>query len=146
MRRTLVPLVIVACLLLCGSCGGSTEYFPLSAGAEWEYSVDYVGFFGTPQKGKVATRIENTETINGKTYYKVVTVSSGIPGYENSSKCYRRDDDGIYEFDGTQDQLFLPLPLETGRTWTVNDGNQTWTFHVDGVETAHLISKNTMTA
>jgi hypothetical protein len=141
MRHTAGLLFLVACVVLFLGCTRSTEYFPLSQGAQWEYSVDYLGFFGTPQKGKVVTRVDGTEVMNGKTYYKMVTVSSGIPGFENSSKYYRRDDEGIYEFDGTNEQLILPFPLEVGRTWTVNEGNQKWTYRVEGIETAHLISK-----
>jgi len=141
MRRTFGALIIVACLVVCGRCGRSTDYFPLSPSAQWEYSVDYTGFFGSPQKGKVVTRVEGTKVINGTTYYTVATVSSGIPGATNGSKYYRKDTSGIYEFDGTNEQLFLPSSLEVGRTWTVNEGNQQWTFRVEGIETAHLISK-----
>jgi hypothetical protein len=139
--KNIPGLLLVACAVLICGCARSTDYFPLSSGAQWEYSVDYTGFFGNPQKGKIVTRIEGTEVINGKTYYKVATVSSGIPGGENRSKYYRRGDDGIYEFDGTNEHLFLPFPLEDGRTWTVNEGNKQWTFRVEGRETAHLITK-----
>jgi hypothetical protein len=139
--KSIASLLLIICLLMVCRCTRSTDYFPLSKGAQWEYSVDYAGFFGSPEKGKIVTRIEGTEVINGRTYYKMATVSSGIPGAENGSKYYRKDDDGIYQFDGTNEQLFLPLPLETGRTWTVNEGDKQWNFRVEGRETAHLISK-----
>jgi hypothetical protein len=141
MRHSACPLLLAACVVLLFGCARSTEYFPLSPGAQWEYSVDYTGFFGSPEKGKLVTRIEGTEVINGKTYYKIATVSSGIPGATNGSRYYRKDTDGIYTLDGTNEQLFLPLPLEAGRSWTVNEGNREWTYRVDGIETAHLISK-----
>lgn len=141
MRHSALPFFLVACVVLFCGCGGSREYFPLSPSAQWEYSVDYAGSFGIPQKGKVVTRVEGTEVINGKTYYKVATVSSGMPGAKDGSKYYRHDTSGIYEFDGTNEQLFLPSSLDVGRTWTVNEGNQAWTFRVEGIETAHLISK-----
>src|SRR5262245_25315804 len=97
------------------SGGPNKDYFPYHDGARWEYAVEAMVPFSGVQKGKVISRVDGEETINGKKYYKLVTVYSGIPGAEAEVLYLRKAKDGIYKIDGkykdNPEYLLVPLPL-----------------------------------
>ena len=118
-----VSYMIIAVLLVLSACAKQKgeEYFPeASNGALWEYVFNYDSPTGS-QKGNIGIRIDGEETINGKKYYKEVTI---ILGNLNPEICYKRKTkEGIYRIDDKhKDQpeyLLTPFPLKVGNTWTV---------------------------
>lgn len=100
-----------------------SSYFPLSDGAEWVYAAQYFAPAAGVQKGKVVVRVDGTEIINGKTYSRLVTLFSGIPGAMDQTDYYRTAKEGIYIVHGREknsaEQLYLPFPIEVGKSWTV---------------------------
>lgn len=122
-----------------------SSYFPLSDGAEWVYAAQYFAPAAGVQKGKVVVRVDGTEIINGKTYSRLVTLFSGIPGAMDLTDYYRTDKEGIYIVHGREknsaEQLYLPFPIEVGKSWTVKGPDGLFRYQVEGMETAHLIEK-----
>jgi len=120
------------------------EYFlepPI--GARWEYSLENMVPFLGVQKGKVLRRVDGEETINGKTYFKTVTVFSGIPGRESYHYYWRKGPDGLYEIDGTDlpEYLDTPLPLTVGMNWTVQYPNEQQKCSAEAIETVELFDR-----
>jgi hypothetical protein len=139
--RLITLLLFISLGLGMSACTRATSYFPLEAGATWEYTVEYPTMFSGPKKAKLVSRIEGTQTIDGKTYFKMVTVSSGMPGAKDGTTFYRIGDDGVYQHDGNEEQLFLPSSLKEGTSWTINGPNGALHYRVEGIETAHLVDK-----
>lgn len=116
------------------------EYFPIADGSKWEYSIDYARSDIGVQKGKVVTRVDGQETIDDQIYFKLVTVSSGVPGAESTVEYYRNANDGLYQRSakGSSEILFLPAPLEIGKTWTIADPTGDIHYRIEAIETAEL--------
>ncbi|HYX72217.1 MAG TPA: hypothetical protein VE732_05560, partial [Nitrososphaera sp.] len=109
----------------CAQNGGK-NYFPLADGAKW----DYVGNFSTAS-GKqfsvhMTSRVEGETLINGKRYFKFVTMSdfSGVPEVGRQIedvRYYRVGKDGIYVRPGSDtdkpELLEMPTPIPIDVKW-----------------------------
>jgi hypothetical protein len=151
MTRNLTATIFAILLLFLASPKvKGEEYFPKAMeGAEWEYSVEY-GKHGTVpsvaiQKGKLLMRVVGEETINGKTYTKYQTVSSGISEVESLISYDRRSPEGIYWIDGehkdSSEYLETPLPVSIGRSWAVQRPNIGLKKHckAEAIETVEVL-------
>src|SRR5438132_9291215 len=76
------------------------DYFPLSAGSKWIYAIEYIASGLGVQKGKEASRVDGEEKINGNSYYRIISVYSGIPGAESDTNYYRKTQSGVYLIEG----------------------------------------------
>ena len=115
--------VLAGIFSLVFSCVGikqkDVEYFPMSDGARWEYHMEAVN---NPEiQGEMVFLIDGEKTISGNKYYRGIKSYSNIDIPQNTSY-YRKAKDGIYivvdEREGLGEQLLLPLPPTTGKTWT----------------------------
>ena len=123
-----------------------SDYAPLSNKSRWTYSVEYRGPFGGVQTGKMVRRVDGKETIQGKTYYKIVTVFSGIPGIEPDVSYLRLSKDGTWKIMGKhkdKPECLVSAPsLDVGTTWTVTDPEgKRKEYRVVGKETAELFDR-----
>src|SRR5262249_49777884 len=75
----------------------SPDYHPLKQGARWEYDFEFQVGVLPVQKGTASRRIDGEERINGKTFVKLVMVTTGIPGFDPETRYFRTDDSGTYE-------------------------------------------------
>jgi hypothetical protein len=112
-------LLVILSLTSVGAKQEGEEYFPMSDGARWEYVTKYcVG--SNCNDGKLTSSIDGEETIDGKKYYKFVTIGHGVSGQKISYN--RKAEEGIFSSSaGHKDkpeQLVLPIPLSVGKTWT----------------------------
>ena len=143
---------------LCGGGGAALWYFairdarrdyhPLREGSKWEYDFELqmVDLIPLPvQKGAAIQRIEGTEKINGKEYFKSVTVTSGIPGMDAEVEYLRKDATGIYELSKKNinlgEQLVIPEPPEIGKEWTMQNKLGEFRCRIEGKEDVHLGEK-----
>jgi len=144
--RWMIPLLAVASVAAC-SQGGSfaPDYTPLGDGYRWEYAVSYVALFIGKSEGKAVARIEGSETIDGKSYFKAILVYSGIPGAEPETIFMRKGSDGLYQVNGKHtaagEYLALPLPLEVGKSWTIETPFSSMKCNIDAKESALLFEK-----
>ena len=85
------------------------------------------------------------ETIKGNKYFKLVTVSSGIPGYPTLVQYVRIDTQGKHVIEGDDDTKTeyteIPFPVKVGKTWTVKKPKGDWHYTAEGIETLHLIDR-----
>ena len=142
-------LRITTCFLtaLLASCMGQNEldYHPMSVGSKWEYLGKMKRGPGEIISVKSTGLIEGKETINGKEYYKLVTVYEGASGFPPKTVSYlRKTEDGIYLLAGEQkdkpELLSAPLPLKVGKTWELATHSPTvkGEYRVEGIETVSL--------
>jgi hypothetical protein len=120
-------------------------YFPKAVkGAQWEYAVRYSTPSGN-QMGGMMINIGGEESINGKTYYKQITLIKGIPGPASRVSYNRRAKEGIYKIDDTtaakREYLTTPFPLKVGDTWTTQTSDGQTQFRAEKLETIELINK-----
>jgi hypothetical protein len=143
LKFALLGVISILLFVSCSEQQGES-YFPESSkGSQWEYSIEYTTPFAGIQKGKVLTRVDEEVVIDGKSYFKYVTVFSGIPGAKSEINYYRRAKDGIYKTSDKDipEYLVTPFPLTVGKTWTVKDSNNEIEYRVDRIETAELFDK-----
>lgn len=121
------------------------DYFPLDVGSKCTYAIEYIAFGVGGQKGRAASRIDGEETISGNSYYRLVTVYSGIPGAESETTFYRKTATGVFVIQGKHkdhpEVLYLPLPLKVGLEWTTTLAEMTIHNRVVSNETAQLFDK-----
>jgi hypothetical protein len=150
MKKLMLIISMLIIILISGtSCSNFSEstkdYFPLSTGMKREYDMVYSNPFKS-DKGKILMKIENTETINDKNYYKMTYVYSGLPGLESETYYIRVAEDGYYAMKKTnntlsQEYLHIKLPLEVGISWQSFSPNGEIEYTVQGIETLELINK-----
>ncbi len=118
------------------------NYFPISVGAKWEYSLEYYAADVGSRKGKATTIVDGEEEINGKKYYKEVTQYGGIPGGKAKISYSRIAKGGIYRIDGAQkdrpELLHIPFPIGVGTSWKMQDKDGSVEFRVEGTETLEM--------
>jgi len=130
----------------CG-CGGTSvqQYFPLKEGAKWNYSLELLMPFGNVVKGELVSRIDGMEEVGGKDYYKLVSVSSGIPGAEPEYQFMRVDDKGVYAIDSKNrdfgEYLVAPVPFQAGGSWEVVSSKGKQTCTLESFEPAEMIEE-----
>ena len=137
-----VSYMLIAALLVLSACAKQKgeEYFPETTnGAQWEYVFNYVSPTGS-HNGYIGIRIDGEETINGKKYYKEVTVILGNPDPEI---CYKRKTkEGIYRIDGKHkdkpEYLVTPFPLKVGNTWTVKAPDGLTRYQAQKIESVEV--------
>jgi hypothetical protein len=120
-------------------------YFPKgSNGSQWEYGVRYSTPEGV-QMGGMLIQISGEETINGKTYYKQITITKGIPGAGAHVSYNRRAKEGIYKIDDNtitrQEYLTTPFPMKVGTMWTAKTSQGHTQFKAEKIETVELNDK-----
>jgi hypothetical protein len=129
------------------SCGEQKEldYHPMSIGAQWEYSGTMRLGSGEVVNVKSAGCITDTEILQGKQYYKLVTTYEGAPGTPPQTVNYlRKTEEGIYLITADQkdkpELLSTPLPIKTGSTWEFASYSPTvkGTYRVEGRETVYV--------
>jgi hypothetical protein len=119
-------VVVVGLLILpaCSKPQQGEEYFPqISKGSQWEYLVKFIAPSGKVMDGRLSVSIEGKDDINGKKYFKQVSLISGLPGAKPQIGYSRRTEQGIFRIEGTskdtQEYLATPFPLTVGNSWTV---------------------------
>jgi hypothetical protein len=125
-------LVIFSLIFSCTN--KADDYFPMSDGAKWVYSVEVLSKHTSAQpslKGEMVVLIDGEETINGKRYYKQAS-SSTLPGMEQTVVYLRKTKDGVYSAgkEGKKERLELPLPPTVGKTWSAETIYNNQTIHV----------------
>lgn len=120
---------IALCLLLttAPACAkaGVKDYFPLAAGARWEYAGRLSspnGQFDVP----ASIHIDGETIIRGRRYLKYIIASdlsalTKSPRRSEEVRYYRKAQDGIYfllgKDTGGDELLEMPLPIPTGVSW-----------------------------
>lgn len=115
---------------------GRKDYFPLAAGARWEYAGRIFspnGQFDAP----TSIRIDGETIIRGKRYLKYVIESdlsavTKSPRRSEEVRYYRASQDGIYfllskDTEGNE-LLEMPLPIPTGISW-LSGTSEVWAEH-----------------
>jgi hypothetical protein len=148
MLRRLLYLIIFIILLAMSACSKQQQgeiYFPkASNGAQWVYGLRYSTPAGE-QMGGMLIRIGNEETINGKKYYKQITLTKGVPGAETHVSYNRRTKEGIYKIDESttdrREYLTTPFPVKVGSTWTALTSDGQTRYKAEKLETLELNDK-----
>ena len=148
--NSIYKILCLVTLLMIGCSGqdGKT-YFPLRETSTWEYTTEYLisaGWRGShASTGRTVVRIDGMETINGKKYYKVVSVTTGIPGVEPEINYYRKTSDGIYivsqRYRDLPEQLYFPASIEIGTTWNVQNPESDFRYLIKDIADAELIDQ-----
>jgi len=142
MRKALYMFIVLLILFACSKQQPGEIYFPkASNGTQWEYLLKYTTPGGV-YKGRMIIRINGEETINGKTYYKQVTLTSGIPGEKPHISFNRRTKEGIYKIDENNnarpEYLVTPFPIKVGTTWTARTSDGQTRYQAEKIETVEL--------
>ena len=139
-----IPYVIIVMLLVLSACSKQQgeEFFPKATnGAQWEYAVRYSTPAGV-HMGKISISVGGEETINGKTYHKQTTITSGIPNAESHISYSRRSKEGIYQIDENNisrpEYLVTPFPVEVGNIWTAQSSDRKTQYRAEKIETLEL--------
>ena len=144
MKNSAFVLLAVS-LVMAGCTKKEPDYYPLSEGMRWEYDCSFMNSLGITQQGKRISRIDGKESINDKTYWKGITVWSGLHGFEPQCEYYRKNENGIYSISGTHknqpEVLLMPLPLVIGKRWTTVVGDVSMDWVVESTETVELMNK-----
>ncbi len=149
MQRRLVYMIIITLLTL-SACSKQPQgqpqgdiYYPKgSNGAQWAYGIRYSAPEGV-QTGGMLIQIGGEETINGKTYYKQITLTKGVPGAGTHVSYNRRAKEGIYKIDDKtrQEYLTTPFPMKVGNIWTTKTSDVQTQFKAEKIETVELNDK-----
>lgn len=123
----------------------SADYFPISVGMKLQYNI-VQSKADTNVEGKALMKIENTETINGKSYFIITYDYSGIPGLEPETYYTRLAEDGYYSMKKTNnvlspEYLDVKLPLDAGTNWKSNSPEGEIEYTVQGMENLELMNK-----
>jgi hypothetical protein len=147
MMRREAFYMIVSVLLILSACAKQQgeEFFPkASIGAQWEYTLVYETPAGA-QKGRIVISIDGKETIHGETYYKQVSLISGLPGQKPQISYNRRTKEGIYKIDDNHkdkpEYLMIPFPIAVGSTWTVQSPDGQTYYRAEKIEPMTLPSR-----
>ena len=139
-----IPHFLVIILLSC-SHEKSKDYFPMSVGNKWEYTFHYGSIFGV-NEGRAITRISETVKIDGKKYFKYITVFSGLPGAEPVIEYVRKTKEGIYRIKGDNmsfgEYLDTKFPLTIGKSWESYGPEGTTYYRVEAIETVELFNES----
>lgn len=123
----------------------TSEYFPLSIGNKWEYSVEYTTELLNVKKGEMIAKIDGKEKINDKDYFKLLYVYSGIPGVETETYYIRKSDEGYFaingKYKGSSEYLDMKLPIEVGSNWKSIMPELEIDYNIVGIETLELIDR-----
>jgi len=149
MNLTLPKTTLYFCigLSLLASCGKQKEinYHPMAVGAEWEYSGKMQLGSGEVVKVKSLGSIVDTEIIQGKRYYKLITTYEGDSSTPPQTVSYlRKSAKGVYHIAAEEkdmpELLSTPLPIKNGSTWELASYSPTieGTYRVEGRETVYL--------
>lgn len=142
---TSTSIVIISFFVLASCTKQENDYFSMHDGARWEYSIEMLIRGRGIQKAKSVDRVDGIENINGKEYYKVVSVTSGIPGAEPETNYYRRTKDGIYKISGKHkdypEYMITPFPISVGNKWAVQEPEGLFHYTIESIETAELFDR-----
>jgi hypothetical protein len=148
MKNKLPIGAMVCCVFLVSGCSklAGDEYFSnIKPGSKHEYSFEYRTPEHGVQKGRMVWRVDGTETINGKTYFKEVTVNSGVPGADTIICFSRRDKFGYHTIEGSDttrtEYTWIPFPLCVGNAWTVTKPKETSHFRAESIENLYLLNR-----
>lgn len=146
MRRLSASIALLVAASLAPGCRGNSKGFmPLETGRKTVYEVEYSTGLGGVQRAEAVMRIDETKTIDGKEYFRVVTAITGVPGHEPEVYYQRFAADGLHElhYVGGRpvDYLQTPWPLEVGQAWLVNAAGIEMTCRVDARTPAILPEK-----
>jgi hypothetical protein len=146
MTRRIVLLVLV--LALATSCSKEptgAEYFGSPSAERKTFDVKMLVPFTGEVKGVAIISNRGTETIGGKTYYKMVTTFEGIPGTQPETSYSRIAEDGVYSRKSTDtsapETLEFPLPPTVGRTWSLTQDDLSLAMSIAAVEDFDTASK-----
>lgn len=99
--------------------------------------------YGKLSQVKISSFIDGEEIINGKKYYKIVSVFDFTA--EPQINYIRKTQDGIYRisegYKNKPEFLSVPLPLKLGNTWEVNAPEEKGEYSVMARETVYLFDK-----
>jgi hypothetical protein len=124
MKTLILPIVISIFLVGCGDVG--TDYFPLSVGNIWNYSITTTNIDSTTNPDSIWTFTDTqvveitaeTELDDGTDVFEVVITTSTYI----ETLYYEENGDYIgYYYDKSQEGYYytvLDLPIEQGKTWT----------------------------
>jgi len=145
MKTKIILWLAIPSVAVLWSCAkpGEQEYFPpLRDGAKREYSVQCATLVAGVLQGRLVWRIDGSEAVNGKTYFKEVRVTTGIPGVPAQLRYLRRDEQGIHAIDGNDktrtEYLEVPFPVKVGNSWTVKSQDGETRFRAEAIETLRL--------
>jgi hypothetical protein len=143
-RMSCLIFLIIAMLCSCAQDQGE-KYFPVpSQGTQWDYSVEYLTPSGA-QKGNLSIRIEGNELINGKQYYKQLTLIPGEPDAKPQISYNRRTKEGIYKIEGKHkdkpEYLSTPFPISVGSTWTVQTPEGARHYKAESTDTIKIANR-----
>jgi hypothetical protein len=149
MLRRLPYMMMIIMLLALSACSKKEQegekYFPkTSKGARWEYGIRFSSMEGVKMGGMLIS-IGDDETINGKKYYKQITLTKGVPGPGTHVSYNRRSKEGIYKIDmnspDKREYLTTPFPLKVGSTWSTETSGGKTQYTAEKLETIELNNK-----
>lgn len=121
------------------------EFVPLENGRKAVYDVEYVTGLGNVQRAQAIQRIDGTRKIGGAEYFRVITVFTGVPGWEPEVVYQRFAGNGVrevrYVSGKPAEYLYLPVPPAVGKTWTIDAAGIDAVCRVESHEPALLPEK-----
>lgn len=118
--------------------------FPFRPGAKWYYYMEGMMPNGERMQAQVFTNIDGLATVDGKSYVRVKSVSTGTSGDMTALMLYRQSSDGIYRLDDANREhgefLDIPRPLNVGDEWDLNDPQCLMHCKVEAIEPVTIVS------
>lgn len=124
-------LLFVPFVLYIFGCGGAVNYYPLSVGNTWDYSI--AGTITSPDTTFETTGSQNVEITeettldDGTEVFEQMTITTMVDPDTTVDTTYtytEETEDYILGYDDKADttaDTWLELPIEDGNTWDVND-------------------------
>ena len=121
-------LLFVPIVLYIIGCGGAVDYYPLSVGSVWEYSM--TSTITTPNDTTETTGTQDVEITDettlddGTEVFEQVTTTATTDTTMVDTMYMEETDDYIRGYDSKADttpDTWLELPIEEGNTWDVDD-------------------------
>jgi len=144
--RALKGMVLWMAVLAALGCRGTPEELvPLESGRKVTFDVEYVTGLGNVQHAEAIQRIDGMKKIGGVEYFRIVTVFTGVPGWEPETVYQRRAPDGVHEMrivnGKPAEYIYIPIPPAVGKTWTINAANVDAVCRIESHEPAVLPEK-----
>ena len=114
------------------------RYAGLIPGARLTYEVKFTvtgRFTMPPQIGKVVETIDDEKQLGDHRYFQIRTESSGFENLPDRKYYQRVAEDAVRSFndgmDPSTEYILIPLPPTEGRTWSIEDGEDTWHYRLE---------------
>lgn len=143
---TILGLVTLMIASTCQAESEDARYFVLEQGAKWVFEMRFrnvglgkmEGMGDMEMDGEHVQWIDGSDEWNGHQYHRLRSKTTGFENMPDADVLFRVTDDSVLSVDTGkspfEEFLSLPLPATPGRTWSIDEGVETWHYALESTE------------